>query len=270
MLFSVVLVSSLLVFGFINARNPVVKKVNINVNKEAGQNLKELNAVLISDIHLGTIWGKNFLSRVVNEIEKINADIIFIAGDILDEDIEPVIRQDLAEELKRLDAPMGVYAVLGNHEHIGGADVALKYLSPYGIKILKDSVVNINNSFYIIGRDDFQAERFSGKPRKELSSLIENVSNTSLPMFLIDHQPVGVEKAASYGVDIMLSGHTHKGQLWPINHIVDLIYKVSYGYEQHENMHIYVSSGVGAWGPPVRIGSKPEIVNLKIVFNPAN
>lgn len=250
--------------GHINTLLPKVNKVNIHIYKEASD-MKELNAVLISDLHLGTLKGNRFLNRIVEKIVPLNPDIIFLAGDILDEDLKPVLRHNLSATFKRLNAPLGVYAIMGNHEHIGGAAPAYQYLKDQGLTIIRDSVIKINESFYLAGREDRDKLRFSGKERKDLSLLLEGL-DTTLPIILLDHQPYYVEKAAALGVDLQLSGHTHHGQLWPINFITSAIFTISRGYELIDGMHAYVSSGVGTWGPPVRIGSRPEIVKLKITF----
>jgi uncharacterized protein len=262
---SIAIVSGVLIGGFFNARNPVVRHVEIQIKRQSG-GLEQLNAVLISDIHLGTIIGNGFLEKVVNSINDLNPDIIFIAGDILDEDLEPVIRQNLGETLRKLHAPMGVFAIMGNHEHIGGAEPAFEYLVSHGFVVLRDSVVNVNNNFYIIGRDDKEAGRFGSKERISLNSLYNDNIIDDLPVILLDHQPADIQSAVDLGIDVQFSGHTHKGQLWPINHLVNALFKVGYGHKIIENLNIYVTSGIGTWGPPIRIGSSPEIVSVKIIM----
>ena len=262
---SVLVVSAVLIAGFINARNPVIKEVEISIPKRANS-INEINAVLISDIHLGTIIGSRYLDRVLSKVSGLKPDIIFITGDILDEDLEPVIRQNLGEKLKKLSAPMGVYAIMGNHEHIGGADPAYDYLKTHGMTVLRDTAIQVNNSFYLIGRDDNEAERFGSKPRIPLEEIMTKIDNNDLPIILLDHQPLYLQKAADLGVDLQLSGHTHKGQLWPITYIVNAIYRVGYGYDKIDNMQVFVSSGIGTWGPPIRVGSRSEIVKISIRF----
>lgn len=265
-IFVVTAVFGLLLGGFINARNPKVRFEEIHIDKYAN-GLKSLNVVLLSDIHLGTIIGNRHLGKVVQEVNSLEPDIIFLAGDALDEDIEPVIRQNLTENLLMLKSELGTYAVMGNHEHIGGAEKAYEYLSSHGIIIIRDSIVKIKNSFYIIGREDYSSSNFEGKKRKSLDELFIGIEDTELPLLLMDHQPVELQNAADIGIDIQLSGHTHKGQLWPLNYIIDAAYKIGYGYDMIDNMHVYVSSGIGTWGPPVRIGSRPEIVNIRVTFS---
>jgi hypothetical protein len=160
---------------------------------------------------------------------------------------------------------LGIYASTGNHEHIGGVEEACKYLTEHDITVLRDSVIMVNNEFYLIGREDRDARRFSGAGRKSLDELMKNV-DSEFPLILMDHQPFNLEQASSKGIDLQISGHTHNGQLWPLDYITDAIYEKSWGYEKKGNTHIYVSSGIGTWGPPVRTGNRPEIVNIKLNF----
>lgn len=262
---SVILVILLLIFGHMNTRNPRIRHLDIHIEgKEAGD-LKTLRAVMMSDIHLGTLIGNGQFSKIVDRVQSLEPDIIFLAGDILDEDLEPVIRQNIGETLRNLSAPLGVYGVMGNHEHIGGAKDAHRYLVEHGIHMIRDSVVKVAESFYLVGRDDRDKSRFTGRERKTLATLIEQ-TDSRYPVILMDHQPFYLEKAAALGVDLQLSGHTHHGQLWPLNLITRAMYTISYGYGKIDGMHVYVSNGVGTWGPPMRIGNRPEIVSLHIRF----
>jgi uncharacterized protein len=261
---SIILVAMVVIGGFINARNPVVRSLDIHIDKPAGS-LNSLHAVVISDIHLGTMIGNGFFSRIVGKVNGLKPDIILLPGDMLDEDLKPVLRQNIGETLKQLHAPLGVYAIMGNHEHIGGASYAYNYLKENGLTIMRDTVMLIHDSFYLVGRDDRDKPRFAGEERTPLEILMEQV-DPRYPVILLDHQPYYLEKAASLGVDLQLSGHTHHGQLWPLNHITKAIFTISRGYGKIDGMHAYVSNGVGTWGPPVRVGNRPEIVSLKIHF----
>ncbi len=261
---SVVLTGILILGGHINTLYPKTTKLEVTLPKNAGD-MKSLKAVMMSDIHLGTLIGNGHLEKIVKKVNAIQPDIILLAGDVLDEDLEPVIRQNIGETLRQLKAPLGVYGVMGNHEHIGGASEAYDYLTGHGIKIIRDSVVKINESFFLVGREDRDKSRFSGKERRSLEELMDGI-DLYYPVIMMDHQPFYLEKASGLGVDLMLSGHTHHGQLWPLNFITRAIYTISYGYGQIGSMHAYVSNGVGTWGPPVRVGNRPEIVELFIRF----
>lgn len=250
--------------GFINTKIINIRKYHINVHKKAGT-LKSLNIVMASDLHLGTINGKMFAYKIVDKINKLKPDIILFAGDIIDEDIKPVLRDNVGDALYELKAKYGVYGITGNHEYIGGVNDAVNYLNNHKIKMLRDTSVLIDNSFYIVGREDRSINRFSNHQRKSLNELAEGL-NKSLPVILMDHQPFGLEEAEQNEIDLQLSGHTHNGQLWPLNYLIDKIYELGWGFMRKGNTSYYVSCGVGGWGPPVRTGSRPEIINIKLHF----
>ena len=249
--------------GHINTYFPVIKNVNIEVGKKAGD-MKELNIALVSDLHLGSILGDSFLERIEKKIEALKPDIILFAGDIVDEDVGSILKNNIGSTLKRYKAPLGIYAITGNHEYFSGADAAADYLNSHGVVMLRDTVVKINDAFYLAGREDRQRNSM-GRKRKEITELLKDVDK-SLPLILMDHQPFKLEEAANNNVDLQVSGHTHNGQLWPFNYITDMVYEIAWGYKKKENTHIYVSCGVGTWGPPVRTGSRPEVVNIRIKF----
>lgn len=263
-LISIVAVSTIIVTGYINALNPRVKSLELDINKSAGER-ESLNIVFASDIHLGTIVDRKRFDKIAEMINSLKPDIILLPGDIVDEDIKPVIRDNIGESLKSLKAPLGVYACNGNHEHIGGVEKADSYLRDHDIVVLRDSVIKINDEFYLAGREDRDARRFSGNGRKSIEELLNNIDK-NYPVILMDHQPFALEQASSNGIDLQISGHTHNGQLWPLNYITNAVYELSWGYIRKNNTHFYVSSGIGTWGPPMRSGNRPEIVDLKLNF----
>jgi predicted MPP superfamily phosphohydrolase len=176
-----------------------------------------------------------------------------------------VIRGDLGASLEQLSAPLGVYGITGNHEYIGGAEEAVRYLEEHGIKMIRDSIIMIQDELYIVGREDRDRPRFGGQGRKSVQHLMKQV-DLKKPVILLDHQPFELDEKEQAGADLTLSGHTHHGQIWPLNYITNAIYEVSWGYKKKGNMHVYVSSGAGGWGPPVRLGNRPEIVLLNLTF----
>ena len=147
----------------------------------------------------------------------------------------------------------------------GGVEKAVSYLCDHNITVLRDRFIKIGNAFYLAGREDKSVERFNGHARRALSEILTGI-DPSLPLIVMDHQPMDVAEAVNAGADIQVSGHTHNGQLWPFNFITDAIFTVSSGYEKINTSHIYVSSGFGTWGPPVRTNSRSEIVNIRITF----
>ncbi len=258
------IVAIVVIAGHINALNPRITRLDLKIVKKAGS-MKTLHIAAASDIHMGTLVGPRRTAKLVRMLNETKADIILLAGDIVDEDLAPVIRYDLGRSLLQLKAPLGVYAITGNHEYIGGAEAAVKYLEEHGIKMLRDTAVLINGSFYLAGRNDRDSKRFSSKERKSLDKIMEGIDLT-MPVIMMDHQPFNLSQVVDAGVDLQISGHTHHGQLWPFNYITKAMYEVSWGYKQKGNSQFYVSSGYGGWGPPVRTGNRPEIVDIYITF----
>jgi len=255
-----------IVAGFINARNPRIRTLEISIPKQA-DSIKTLDIAVASDIHLGTIIGRERLNTIVEKINSIHADLVLFPGDIVDEDLAPVINQNLGEMLRTIKAKYGVYAITGNHEYIGGVEEAYKYLTEHGIRVLRDETLNVNGTIVLVGREDRSISQFNGKKRKPLAELMAGIDRR-FPIIVLDHQPFGLDESVEQGADVQLSGHTHHGQIWPFNAITNAIYEVSWGYKKKGQTHIYVSSGVGTWGPPVRLGNTPEIIHLRLTFNP--
>jgi predicted MPP superfamily phosphohydrolase len=254
----------LISYGVWNAAHPVTKRLDITIDKNAGTR-RELSVVLVTDIHMGSLFGKHRIEKMVNAINTIHPDIVLFAGDILDEVQDPIIRENMGEPIKKLYAPLGIYGITGNHEYIGGIANSVKYIESLGIKLLRDTTLLIENSFWLAGREDRDINRFTGNHRKTLENVLSGV-NHNQPIILMDHQPFALDISEKNGVDLQVSGHTHHGQMWPLNYITNKIYEVSWGYKKKGNTHIYVSCGYGLWGPQVRIGSRPEMVNIKIKF----
>ncbi len=252
----------IVLLGYWNAVNPKVRTINLSLPKRPA-GTASLNLVAVSDIHLGTIIGKRRLQSIVDKINALQPDLVLLPGDVFDEDIGPVIKENLGETLRTIRSKFGVVAVTGNHEYIGGEEAACQYLRNHGITVLRDDAVRIDDACTVVGREDISIRQFAGKQRKSLSELLEHVDK-NLPVILLDHQPFHLEEAEQNAVDLQLSGHTHHGQLWPFNFITKKVYEVSWGYKKKGQTHIYVSCGVGTWGPPVRIGNTPEIVNIRI------
>jgi hypothetical protein len=176
-----------------------------------------------------------------------------------------VIRQNLGEQLKQIHSKYGIYAVTGNHEYIGGVEAACAYLTEHGIVMLRDTSVVIDDAFVIVGREDVSRRQFGGHHRKTYEELLSGIRMT-MPIISMDHQPMHLIEAEQAGIDLQLSGHTHNGQIWPFNYIARAVYELSWGYLKKGSTQYYVSCGVGTWGPPMRSGNRPEIVDLRITF----
>jgi predicted MPP superfamily phosphohydrolase len=249
--------------GHLNTLFPRIHTLDVSIEKPAN-GIEKLTAVVVSDVHLGTVIQANHLERIVNKINQINPDIVFMPGDIVDEDVAPVIEQNMAETIRKLNPRYGIYAVTGNHEYFSGVEEAVAYLEKAGIRVLQDDFVKVADAFYVIGRKDRMAERMAGG-RKKLKDIMEGIDQ-SLPLIMMDHQPYELDQAKENGVDLQLSGHTHHGQLFPFNYITSAVYELSWGYLKKVTTHYYVSCGVGTWGPPVRTCSRPEVVQIRVKF----
>ncbi|MDR3584027.1 MAG: metallophosphoesterase [Desulfosporosinus sp.] len=261
-----ILVIGIVSYGAWNARHPRVNHYEVSIAKQAGS-LKQLHVVMVSDVHLGTIINNSYLTKMVTSINQLKPDLVLLAGDVFDENIETVNKQQMADSFRKLSAPNGVFAILGNHEYISGnAEDTIKYLGEAGVKVLRDSSQKIAGSFYLVGRDDRSGARLNGVKRQDLKTLLQGV-NHSLPILLMDHQPLQLAEPAEQGVDLQLSGHTHAGQLFPIEFITQRIFEDDWGYLRKGNFQLIVSSGYGTWGPPIRVGNTPEIVDITIKFN---
>ncbi|NOY37209.1 MAG: metallophosphoesterase [Chlorobi bacterium] len=247
----------LLVYGYFNALHTRIREITIKTPKLPSIH-EGVKIFVATDVHLGSIRGQESLSRLVKLINNSKSDLVIFGGDTLDEDIAPVIAQNLGDCLRKIRATYGVYGIPGNHEYIGGISSSLRYLQEQGIQMLMDETVGIAGKLLLIGRTDRDIKRFTGKERKKLSDLSGKIHDDRFSI-LLDHQPFGLDEAADLNLDLQISGHTHDGQLWPFNMITRRIYEISTGYLKKRNTHFVVSSGYGTWGPPLRIGTTPEV-----------
>jgi len=262
---SIIIIAGIIVLlGNINKRDITIKTLNITLPK-GDSRLNELNIVFAADHHLSPIDGERLLERIVEKINSANPDIILFGGDVVDDKAVILKERRIGESFKKLKSKYGVYAINGNHEFINEVNTSVKYMEEYGMKVLRDKYELVDSSFYLVGREDVSMKQFTGKSRKKLEQIMESLQG-SFPKILLDHTPVKLEQAEKNNIDLQLSGHTHHGQIWPGNIIASLIYEISWGYKKKSNTHYYVTSGAGTWGPPVRTGSKSEIVNIKIKF----
>ncbi len=214
--------------------------------------------VAISDVHLGEGTGRPSLARYVDMINAQQPDVVLIVGDLVDNSVRPLLRDSMALELKRLRAPMGIYMVPGNHEYISGIHAVRNFLADTPIQLLRDSVVTLPGGIRLVGRDDRM-----NRHRSTLETLMKKAGENT-PTIVMDHQPYELSLADSLGVSLLVCGHTHRGQVWPINWITDAIFEQSHGYRKWSHSHIYVSQGLSLWGPPFRIGTESELVVFEV------
>jgi predicted MPP superfamily phosphohydrolase len=256
--------SSIVTIGVITAANPIVNKIDIKIDKKAGSK-KSLNIVMASDIHLGNIIGRKKFQYLADTINSLNPDIVLFPGDFFDRTLEPLVENNIGAIIESIHSKYGIYAVTGNHEYFGGVSKAVNFMRQHKINVLLDESVVIDKSFLLAGREDKTVSRFSDKQRKTLAEILAG-KNTDLPIIVMDHQPSSIDESVKNTADLHLSGHTHNGQLWPLNYITKALFDVSNGYAKISSTHIYVSKGYGTWGPPVRTTGRPEIVVLQVMF----
>jgi predicted MPP superfamily phosphohydrolase len=250
------IIAVMYVIGVVNAQS--VKLVNLEIESSLPRQNRDLNIVLVSDTHLGYVVTKKTFQEWVKMINVQNPDIVVFAGDIADQWLEPVVQQNLHEEFNQLVARYGVFAVRGNHEFMSSPKDGLEqYLTKRTqVQYLRDSGVLIDDSFYVVGRDDR-----SNRSRVPLSELVKDFDRTK-PVILIDHQPTNLPDSQENGITLSLYGHTHAGQFFPGTVGVKYAFDVSHGYAKRGNSHFYVSSGLGTWGPRCRLGSRSEMVRI--------
>ena len=250
----------LMLYGTYNSRRPVLRKYHLEI-PGAPLPRKSLKAVLVSDVHLGSIVGKKRLQGLVRRINKRQPDVVLFAGDTIDGELRPFIEQDMGDLLKKIQSREGVFAILGNHEYYGGQyREIIEAFKESGVKVLRDESIILRDSLYIIGRDD----KYS-RDRKDLSELMPGPEN-KLPILVLDHNPIDIQEAVSNGADLQFSGHTHTGQIWPLNYITARIFATHWGYLRLGQLQVIVSNGYATWGPPIRIGNRPELVEIIMKF----
>ncbi len=246
-------------YGAYNAGIPRPTYYNLAIDKAA--KTAKMRIVLLSDIHFGKIVDKAMAEKFVAEINRQQPDIVIFAGDIIDNELQPVKRKSPMGSFKNIKSKYGVYGIMGNHDYFNrNAPEVISYFEDQGINMLVDQAVELPNGVVLYGRDDYS--QTAGK-----KDLAENLAAYhGKPILVADHQPRRIKETAAAGADVLMSGHTHKGQFIPNNFITRYIYDLDYGYKQFGNLHMIVTSGIGSWGPPVRIGSDAEVVVMTLSF----
>jgi predicted MPP superfamily phosphohydrolase len=251
----------LIIVGFINAVTPVTRRYDINIDKSFGNGSDSIRIVAVSDIHLGSIIRKRSMRHLSLMINKEKPDVVLFLGDLIDGSIGPVLRDDLLSYLQLDEPPYGKYAITGNHEYISNLGKSLPYIESKGISVLMDEVVKLDNGVQLAGRKDRSAMHMPGNGRAPLDSILSQCDAAS-PVILMDHQPYELASLAETAVDLQLSGHTHNGQIWPLNLITRRMFELSYGMKMFGRATVIVSAGFGIWGPRMRIGTRPEILSI--------
>lgn len=261
----VLAVCLLVVYGIWVANSPQLRHYDIRIHKKTP--VHSIHIIMISDLHLGLLVGRRRLENLVTAINQQKPDIVLLPGDILDENIGIFVDDNMPEILRRLRSKYGIFGCLGSHEYIwGDSEKTVQELSKANITLLRDQAVKIADSFYLAGRDDYYREKLTDSPRKPLKEILQDCDR-ALPIIMMDHQPVEVEAGEQQGIDLYIAGHTHHGQLFPLNFLTQAMFKLDWGYWHSGAFHMIVSSGFGTWGPPVRVGTQSEWVSINVQFD---
>lgn len=235
------------------SKEPVIEFVTINQHRFQKNSYR---VVQISDMHIGGLIDKDFVTRSVETINALDPDIIAITGDLSDANIEDI--QEAIDELRHLKSRFGVFYVIGNHEYFHALEQTIEHVKSLGIHVLENSSVLINGDFYIVGVYDlfgFRSNTYIPDITKAMGTIPPN-----FPTLLLAHQPKFIDYLEGFAPSLILSGHTHGGQIWPFRYLVTFAQPYLKGlHTLGENRHIYVNSGIGFWGPPMRLGSHAEI-----------
>ena len=244
------------IYGVVNARWIRVKRIAVEL-PNLPLSWRGRTAAVVSDIHVGHVNGPSFMRRIVRMITRLNPDVVFIPGDLYDGGSGDA--EALVAPLKDLSVPFGAYFVTGNHEHFSNAESYVSAIRGAGVRVLDSEKVNLDG-LQVIGvnyTDSVSAERYR--------AVLDNIGVTrNRPSVLLSHVPHLLEVPQGAGISLQLSGHTHRGQIFPFTWPTKRIFKqFTYGLSRIGNLLVYTSSGSGTWGPPMRLGTSPEIVLIR-------
>lgn len=261
---TLVMLVSLLSYGSFNAYSPIVREYDLQIDKKV-EGLSHLKIVMAADMHYGILSGTSHAKRMVKEINALKPDIVLYPGDLIDDDLDAYLDREIDMILRNIKAPYGVYASLGNHDKLDGpTEKLIEALERSNMQVLYDETLTLEGKLTLIGRKDR-----TETDRAELAQLMEGTDPT-LPLILLDHQPYELDIAEQNGIDLMLSGHTHRGQIAPAQLITNALFENDWGHLQKGSFHSIVTSGYGFWGPPIRLGSRSEIVQINVSFTGAD
>lgn len=253
----------------VGARRPVVTEVDVLLaNLPASAD--GTTVVQISDVHVGSLVDARKVRRLVDQINALEPDLVVVTGDLVDE--RPEGLGTCGELLARLEARAGVFAVSGNHEFYAGPEASVAWMQQAGIRVLDNEVVEPIEGLLLAGFHDptgvgWGNPRFRATP-SEIAGVLAN-RETGKPTVALYHQPVLVDVFADAGIDLLLCGHTHGGQLWPFRHLTALRYRYTQGLYEQGGMRVYVCRGTGTWGPPMRVPHPAEVVRFRLRRAPA-
>jgi predicted MPP superfamily phosphohydrolase len=216
--------------------------------------------VAASDTHVGTLLGLPWLQDRVAQVQSLKPDIILLVGDIIEGD--EASQRKLLPGLRGFSAPLGVWAVTGNHEYYAGVDRCVAVLEDAGIRVMRDRWAEVRPGLVIAGVDDLTSRRRTAKQKDLVSPAL--AGRPAGATILMSHTPWETQEAAHAGVGLMLSGHTHNGQIWPFTYMVKLVYPQIYGDYKVGDMTLIVGRGTGTWGPRMRLWNRSELLRITL------
>jgi len=245
-------------------KEPVIKRVEIKI-EGLPESLKRFRMAQITDLHVGSMITGKFVERVTRKIQELNADMLFFTGDAADGSVQSYGKY--LNSLAEIHPKYGKYFVTGNHEYYSDMNGWLQLIEGLGFKILVNESQNIivnDATIMITGIPDRSGRHFSSCHKTNMEKAVGGMNSSDLKI-LLAHQPKDLEHALEYGFDLQLSGHTHGGQYFPFSLLVQMAHPFLKGLHKRENTWIYINQGTGYWGPPLRIGTEPEITEIVLV-----
>lgn len=246
------------------ARKAAVRRVPVKLRR-LPKTLNGLKIVQISDLHIGITVGSRWLDDIVTRVNALEPDLVVITGDLIDGSADR-LKQEI-DPLERLTATYGTYFVTGNHEYYSGANRWIKEVEKRGVRVLRNESIPIGEGdevMHLAGVDDYSAKGMLRGHGQDIRKAVRHIPEDT-PIVLLAHQPKAVHEASDHGVDLVLSGHTHGGQIWPFNYLVGLQQPYNKGWHQYsDTTQIYVNQGTFMWGPPMRLGTECEITELTL------
>jgi len=266
---AILLTAGFVSYGIFNANQ--IKQVSYDIKLKDKELSPGVKILLVSDLHLGAVNSENNLERVIQEINKVKPDLVCFAGDIFNDNFYAIRNPSRINDLfKSITASYGVYACLGNHDGGKTFSEMTGFLEQSNVKLLNDDYAVVGEKLLLIGRvDPSPIGGFGGLKRKNIKEITASINadasliNLKFPIVVMDHNPSNIGQYSN-DFDLIVSGHTHRGQIFPGRLLTNAMFTVDYGYYQKndEKPHVIVTSGAGTWGTPMRIGTNSEIVNI--------
>ncbi|MFV0364700.1 MAG: metallophosphoesterase [Suipraeoptans sp.] len=276
----IVIVLTLSVYGTVNGNIIRTTHYDVSIDKDA-KNIDTLKIVFVADLHLGYNKGIRQMTQMVDKINMQNPDIVMIGGDIFDNEFDAIANPDqVAKVLSSIDSKYGTYACLGNHdisekilagftfksdEPKEASDEMYQFIEDSGMLLLQDKGTMIDDSFYLYGRADAERPGRGISVRAAPNEITEDIDK-NIPIIILEHEPRESQELADAGADLQLAGHTHDGQMFPGNLTIHLFWDNPYGLTEYDNMTNITTSGVGVFGPNMRVGTKSEITVIDVSF----